>query len=131
MYNLLRTAFVDQSSQQSIETGSGVVVITIEDIKREIAQFQRIDPTSNAKKDQYNAIMEKLSLLESNKRRPDDVKKLKDILITEYNLGFNITPLSKLLNSSIASQIVELSAQDIQSLGKPLAISFDRTVNIA
>lgn len=131
LYNVLSSAFLSNTNQNTITTSSGVVIISMEDIKKDIALFQRIDPTDDKKKDQYNTIMQRLELLEKNNKRPDDVKKLKDILNAEYNIWFNITPLSTILWSTMAIRILQFTPQDIQLLGTPLAISFDRTISIA
>jgi hypothetical protein len=61
------------------------VAITIQDIKRELSLFQRIDPSSDEKMTSYQKILSQLQLLEQNGKRPNDVAELKKILQAEYN----------------------------------------------
>jgi hypothetical protein len=51
--------------------------ITIDDIKKDIRDFQQMDASSDEKSVKYNEIVEKLTLLEENGRRLEDVENLK------------------------------------------------------
>lgn len=71
-------------------------VVTIEDIKKSIAYFQNLDPTSNEKSKVYQDITQKLEFLESKNRRPEDVKQLKKIVQNKYYEGFRIAYINQL-----------------------------------
>jgi hypothetical protein len=57
------SSLITPSYNTTLQTASGTVVITIEDIKKDIALFQRIEPTKNEKSEQYRLISEKIALL--------------------------------------------------------------------
>ena len=49
----------------------------LDDIKKDIRDFQQMDASSDEKSVKYNEIVEKLTLLEQNGRRLEDVENLK------------------------------------------------------
>jgi hypothetical protein len=123
------SSLITPSYNTTLQTASGTVVITIEDIKKDIALFQRIEPTKNEKSEQYRLISEKIALLESKNKRPDDVAQLKKLLQNEYYRGFNIIPFTNLQDLGV-NQIFTFTPQELQSLGQPLSLIFDKTLFI-
>ncbi|MFA7718066.1 MAG: hypothetical protein WC875_05105, partial [Candidatus Absconditabacterales bacterium] len=81
-----------KSNSNTVVTSDGVTVgVTIDDIKKDLFLFQSMDPTSEEKSMKYHDILEKLNVLESKGRRPEDVAQLKKVLESEYYKGFNIS----------------------------------------
>lgn len=74
---------------QSWNSGA-LINFSVDDIKRQIANFQKMDPASPDKPALYTTISERLKLLEDQKKLPLDVAELKKILNEEYYKWFNI-----------------------------------------
>ena len=89
LYSVL-SALLDTKNNNTIVTESWAVLdITIDDIKKDIRDFQQMDASSDEKSVKYNEIVEKLTLLEENGRRLEDVEKLKWIVENDYYKWFN------------------------------------------
>jgi hypothetical protein len=58
--------------------------------------FQQVDPTSDEKSMKYHDLLEKISLLESKGKRPDDINQLKQILQNDYYKQFNVNYINSL-----------------------------------
>ncbi|HMT01402.1 MAG TPA: hypothetical protein PKC14_03685, partial [Candidatus Absconditabacterales bacterium] len=126
LYNLFQN-FSSINTGGAIINGSGAIIdISIEEIKKEIAIFQKLDSASDDKIQKYQDIMDNLTLLEKNNKRPNDVVELKKILNIEYSKGFNII----VLNDLSADQIISFNDQEIQGLGTPTSIVFDRNPSV-
>ena len=95
IYTIIAWA-IQTTDNTTITTEEGVQVVTIEDIKKSIAYFQNLDPTSNEKSKVYQDITQKLEFLESKNRRPEDVKQLKKIVQNKYYEGFRIAYINQL-----------------------------------
>ena len=124
----LVSSLTARNSSEVITTASGQVIdVTIDDIKKEIASFLKLDPTSNEKSRQYNMIRGQLTALEQNKRWPEDVQSLKNILQSEYFKGFNIYYFNnlELLNTSnnVDTTVIKFGAPEQQVLGNPFALT--------
>lgn len=80
---------------QSWNSGA-LINFSVDDIKRQIANFQKMDPASSEKPALYKTISDRLTLLEQQKKLPLDVAELKKILNEEYYKWFNIQLVSKI-----------------------------------
>jgi hypothetical protein len=97
VYALASQRTKSESNENKFQTTSGVYIdITIEDIQREMMEFQSLDPTSDAKAIKYAEIAQKLEFLESKGKWIEDVQQLKDVLQTDYYKGFNIAYIKNL-----------------------------------
>ena len=110
----------------TIISGIQQINFSIEDIKKEIDYFKRLDPAAEEKITKYNAIIAKIKLLEDNKKLPNDVAELKKILNEEYAKGFNITTISNLIDSQYIKKIYDLTETDLKTIGKPLSVNFGK-----
>ena len=96
-YALLSQRTVSESNENKFQTSSGVYIdITIEDIQKEMMEFQSLYPTGDAKAIKYAEITQKLDFLDSKGKWIEDVQQLKDILQTDYYKGFNIAYIKNL-----------------------------------
>ena len=85
-------------NKNTVVTGSGVMLdLTIDDIKKDIAQFQIMDVESDQKSIKYNEVLSKLELLENSGKWVEDVQKLREILENDYYNGFNIFLISDMM----------------------------------
>ncbi|MDR0370035.1 MAG: hypothetical protein LBH96_06140 [Candidatus Peribacteria bacterium] len=97
IYSLASQRTTTESNENKFQTASGVYIdITIEDIQKEMMEFQSLDPTSDAKAIKYAEIAQKLDFLESKGKWLEDVQQLKDVLQTDYYKGFNIAYIKNL-----------------------------------
>jgi hypothetical protein len=90
----LRSAKKNQITFQT-STGS-TVLLTIDDIKRDIASFKELDPSSDEKSLKYSEILQKLSLIEQKGIWQEDTAALKKILNQDYEKGFMVRTISDL-----------------------------------
>jgi hypothetical protein len=90
----LRSAKKNQITFQT-STGS-TVLLTIDDIKRDIASFKELDPSSDDKSLKYSEILQKLSLIEQRGIWQEDTTALKKILNQDYEKGFMVRTISDL-----------------------------------
>lgn len=104
-------------------------VITIEDIKKDIAYFQNLDPSSDTKWQTYKDIIQKLDYLASKNKRPEDVKQLKKIVQNKYYEGFKIAYINQLDDPTGTSEfqsIYPFNDYESKLLGDPLNIYYER-----
>lgn len=97
LYALVSQRITSQSSENKFQTQSGEYIdVTIEDIQKEMLDFQSLEPSSDIKAIKYAEIKQKLEFLESKGKRLEDVEQLKSILQSEYYKGFNIVYIKNL-----------------------------------
>jgi hypothetical protein len=126
-----------QSNEDKFQTTSGAYVdITIDDIQREMMEFQSLDPSSDAKAIKYAEITQKLNFLESKGKWLTDVDNLKNILQTEYYKGFNIVYIKNLnqfddTTSGRKTKILTLNSAETTRLGDIHSIQVPQNMMIA
>jgi hypothetical protein len=112
-----------QSNEEKFQTSSGTYVdITLEDIQKEMMEFQALAAEDDAKAIKYSEITQKLSFLESKGKRLEDVEKLKTILQSEYYKGFNIVYIKNLSQfddntNGRKTRILTLNSVELSRLG--------------
>lgn len=137
-YNLISN-FINTDKNNVIVTTSGEVIdINIEDVKKNISAFQRLDASSNEKIVKYKEISDQLNLLQQKNKRPNDVVELKKILQSEYNKGFNIiyvNSVDQLTNKNASSptdsKIFSFNSQDLSALWDLHSLFFEKELFIA
>lgn len=86
-----------KKNQITFQTSTGAtVLLTIDDIKRDIASFKELDPSSDEKSLKYSEILQKLSLIEQKGIWQEDTAALKKILNQDYEKGFMVRTISDL-----------------------------------
>lgn len=120
--------WVRNTTTQTINAdGTTTAALSIEDIKKEIAAFQKLDPTSDEKGVKYNTIIKELQRIQQEGKWVNDVQQLKKILDTEYLQWFNI-----ILFDSLQDQLVyTFSSLEQSTLGKPLQVFFQKWLYVA
>jgi len=121
-YSANNATFVQESWQQ-------VVDITIEDIQKDIAMFQKIDASSDQKIKKYNTIVENLDILDQNNKWTYDVTELRKILESEYYKGFNIVLANN--DSFFKDSVYEFTQQEKNTFVEPKQIFFNESLMIA
>lgn len=120
--------FVKNNTTNTINAdGTVTSTLTIEDIKKEIAQFQKLDPATAEKITKYNALKIQLDTLASQGKWASDVAQLKTILNAEYYRGFNIV----LVNGLTDQNVYTFSSLEKNTLGIPLGIFYTKSFMIA
>lgn len=120
--------FIQSNTTNTIKAdGTVTATLTIEDIKKEIAQFQKLDTSSSEKITKYNALKDQLDALSAQGKWANDVAQLKTILNAEYYRGFNIV----LVNSLTDQNVYTLSSLEKNTLGIPLSIFYNKSFTIA
>lgn len=85
------------STEDKFQTQSGEYIdITIDDIQKEMLEFQTLDASSDAKSIKYAEITQKLDFLASKGKRIEDVTTLRKVLQSEYYKGFDIVHITSL-----------------------------------
>ena len=126
-----------QNNKVQYQTSTWAIVeLTLDDIKRDIFSFKTLDPTSDEKSEKYNEILSKISAIEAKWVWVEDVAKLKNELLQEYEEGFMIVTiknLSQFDDERIGKKTKILSFNDAEktSLGAPVSIAADTSVNVA
>lgn len=101
IYGLISN-FIRNNTTNSIKPDGTITAnLTIEDIKKEIVQFQKLDPSSEEKITKYNALKRQLDALAMQGKWTNDVAQLKTILNTEYYRGFNIIMVDNLTDQNV------------------------------
>lgn len=127
VYGLIAN-FVRNNTTNTINPdGTVSSTLTIEDIKKEIVQFQKMDPSSAEKITKYEALRNQLRALEQQGRRANDVAQLKTILTTEYYRGFNIVMIDNLTEQNVYT----LSSLEKSTIGIPMSIFYSKAFTIA
>jgi hypothetical protein len=86
-----------KKNQITFQTSTGAtVLLTIDDIKRDIASFKELDPSSDEKSLKYSEILQKLSLIEQKGIWQEDTATLKKMLNQDYEKGFMVRTISDL-----------------------------------
>lgn len=84
-------------NQVVFQTSTGAtVLLTIDDIKKDIAEFKALDSSSDEKSLKYSEILQKLGLIEQKGLRQEDVNVLKKMLNQDYERGFMVRTISDL-----------------------------------
>lgn len=126
-----------KSSGDKITTSDGVSInITLEDIKKDIFLFQWLDSSSEEKSMKYHELMEKINMLQSKWKRPDDITQLKKLLQAEYYKWFNISYINSLDKFDDPTwekkaKLVSLNSSEISKLWDLKSISYRKDINIA
>lgn len=120
--------WIKNTTTQTINAdGTVTAALSIEDIKKEIAVFQKLDPTSDEKWVKYNAIIKELQRIQQEGKRANDVQQLKKIIDTEYLQGFNI-----IVFDSLQDQLVyTFSSLEHSTLWSPLQVFFQKWLFVA
>lgn len=129
IYSIIAGAIKNPTNDTTITTEEGVQVVTIEDIKKDIAYFQNLDPTSNEKSKVYQDITQKLDFLESKNRRPEDVKQLRKIVQNKYYEWFRIAyinQLDDLNNGGEFQKSYTFTDYEAKLLWSPLNVYYER-----
>ncbi len=101
--------------------------LSIDDIKKEIAEFQKLDIASEEKGIKYNVLLKELERIKLEGKWANDVEQLKKILDTEYLQGFNI-----ILLDSLKDEIVyEISSLEKSVIGTPLQLFYRKGIYVA
>jgi hypothetical protein len=112
------------------------IEVTVDGIKKDLAHFQRLDPTSDEKWHLYRQLIEKLDFLESSGRWVEDVQELKKIVEKSYQKWFNIVYEDSLDNfddevSGAKANILAFNTNEAETLGAPLRLFVsDGEVNV-
>lgn len=117
------------------ETGS-TAVLNLDMIKTDIYAFKTLDPNADEKSVKYNEILQKIALLETQGVWPEDVKKLKEMLNTDYERGFNIITIKSLTQfddepTGKRTQLLAFNETEKQKLGAPVSLTIAGQVNVA
>jgi hypothetical protein len=136
MYALASQWTSSQSNEEKFQTQSGTYIdITIDDIQREMMDFQALDPSSDAKAIAYAEISQKLEFLESKGKWLEDVEKLKTILQSDYYKGFNIVYIKNLTQfddvvSGRKTRILNFNNAELSRLGDVHSIQVPQNMMI-
>ncbi len=127
IYGLISN-FIRNNTTNSIKPDGTITAnLTIEDIKKEIVQFQKLDPSSEEKITKYNALKKQLDALSAQGKWINDVAQLKTILNTEYYKGFNIIMVDNLTDQNVYT----FSSLEKSTMGIPLGIFYNRSFTVA
>ncbi len=110
-------------------TWGNIVDVTIEDIQKDIAMFQKIDASSDQKIKKYNTIVQNLDLLDENNKWTYDVTELRKILESEYYKWFNIVLANN--DSFFNDSVYEFTQQEKNTFSQPQQIFFNESLMIA
>lgn len=105
-----------------------VIDITIEDIQKDIAMFQKIDASSDQKIKKYNTIVQNLNILEENNKWTYDVTELRKILESEYYRWFNIVLANN--DSFFKDAVYEFTQQEKNTFSEPQQVFFKESLTI-
>jgi hypothetical protein len=120
--------WIQNTASQSINPdGTITASLSIDDIKKEIAAFQKLDPKSEEKSVKYNAIIKELQRIQSEGKRADDVQQLKKIIDSEYYQGFNIITFDTLDEQ----MIYHFSSLEKSAIEKPIQLFFSKWLYVA
>lgn len=135
LYSVL-SALLDTKNNNTIVTESWAVLdITIDDIKKDIRDFQQMDASSDEKSVKYNEIVEKLTLLEENWRRLEDVENLKWIVENDYYKWFNIIRIENLSQlddaaSWIKTRQITFNSSEKWKMWDVLFVDYQKSINV-
>ena len=135
LYSVL-SALLDTKNNNTIITNSGAVLdITIDDIKKDIRDFQQLPVSWDEKSMVYNEIIEKLTLLEQNWRWLEDVENLRWIVENEYYKWFNIIRIENLSQlddaaSWIKTRQISFNSSEKGKMWDVLFIDYQKSINV-
>lgn len=127
LYGLISNFIKNNTTNTINADGTISSTLTIEDIKKEIVSFQKLDPSTEEKVTKYNALKDQLNALEKQGKWANDVAQLKTILNTEYYRGFNIVLVDNLTEQNVYT----LSSLEKSTIGIPMSIFYNRSFTIA
>jgi len=127
LWSIVHSRLKNTATQHINSDGTVTAALSIDDIKKEIAAFQKLDPTSEEKSTKYNAIIKELQRIQNEGKRASDVQQLKKIIDTEYYQGFNIITFDSLQDQLIYS----FSSLELSALARPLALFFHKGIHVA
>jgi len=131
LYSLISQRNGNEDPETKFQTASGTYIdLTIEDIQKEMAEFQSLDPSSPEKSLKYSEIMQKLDFIESKGKWLENVKQLKTILQAEYYKGFNIIPIEKLTQFTNGSRILAFNSSETAKLGTLHSVLIPKNVSV-
>lgn len=111
----------------NVDGNTVVIDFTIEDLKKDIDIFRKMDASSDEKYKKYEDISNKLGLLEQKNKWTYDVKELKNVLNTEYYKWFNIA----LFNDLAWSQVYKFDDNEVSWLGDIKSVSYSNGFTVA
>lgn len=121
-------SWIKNTTTNTIQSdGSVTASLSIDDIKKEIAEFQKLDAESDEKGIKYNALVQELDRIKQEWKRVNDVDQLKKILDTEYLQWFNII----MLDSLIDQMVYDISSLEKSTIGTPIQLFFRKGLYIA
>lgn len=127
LYGLISNFIKNNTTNTINPDGTITANLSIEDMKKEIVQFQKLDPSSEEKVTKYNALKAQLDALEKQGKWASDVAQLKTILNTEYYRGFNIV----LVDNLIEQNVYTFSSLEKNTVGIPMSIFYNRSFTVA
>jgi|GEM_PF-2102332 len=127
LYGLVANFIKNNTSNTINPDGTITANLSIEDIKKEIVNFQKLDPSTEEKVTKYNALKAQLDALEEQGKRTNDVAQLKTILNTEYYRGFNIILVDNLTEQNVYT----FTSLEKNTMGIPLGIFYNRGFTVA
>lgn len=135
LYNVL-SQVLNTSNQSVFTTASWVILdITIDDIKKDILDFKKMDSTLDQKWVKYSEIIDKLNMLESKWRWLEDVENLKWIIQDDYYKWFNIIRIDNLSRlddtaNGTKTRLISINTTEKEKVWAWLFIDFQRWINI-
>ncbi len=127
LYGLVANFIRNNTTNTINSDGTVTANLSIEDIKKELVNFQKLDPSTEEKVIKYNALKDQLDALEREGKRKNDVAQLKTILNTEYYRGFNIV----LVDNLVEQNVYTFSSLEKSTMGIPLNIFYNRSFYVA
>lgn len=104
------------------QTGTGgVAYLTLDEINADIFAFNILDPSTDEKSQKYSEILQKLQILESKGKWPEDVKKLRENLNAAYERGFNVIAIKDMAQfddnqNAIRSKVLAFTDMEKQKI---------------
>ncbi len=119
--------FVDEYGKQN--------EITPEKIKKDIAYFQKLDPSSDEKSHMYRTIIEQLDYIQSQWYRPEDIDNRRRIIEKYYNKWFNIVYETALKNfddelNGTRAEILSFNETELTSIWEPKSLVVNSSISV-
>ncbi len=131
--NVISTLTGSGSNQPTFILEDGTeVTITLDKIKKDINDFVQISIDDPIKAEKYQEVVEQLAILESENRRPEEVKKWKQFIQEKYYEWFNVVLIDNIeQNSSYFENIYPLGAEHKSTLGELKTILYNQSLYLA
>ncbi len=128
IYSVINGALNRSTDNPTITTDNRVEVVTIDDIKKEISNFEKLDMADSDKKGEiYKEINDKLEFLKSKGKRIDDVLTLQKILQNKYYEWFNIISITTLNDiDGEFKNTYSFSDLETKTIGEPLDFAYNQ-----